>query len=168
MALDEGILCVSGVDIMLTEYTTHKVSVTNGKYIVRVPGDALYIFRIQYTQLDIMDLGEDIVCAVQLGYALYWLGVYYTLMDTLTEKGYSMRGIVYIPGVSYVYLENSSLWLRALHTQLDTLTLWECILCEPEVSIILSKTQRYNEHRGKHTMCTLSIHHTNLQYTAHR
>ena len=112
-------------------------------------------------------------------------------------KGHSMRGLVYILGVSYVYLEKTSFWLRALHTQIDTLALGKGILCELGVYIILPQskqhtdkmttevgilcvpgvyiliystqhTDRYNGPRGRYTMCTWSIHYTDPQYTTHR
>ena len=120
---------------------------------------------------------------MRLKYALYRLGVHYILNDTLAKKGICMWRIVYIPGVSYVYLENSSYGQITPHTvryigprgrytmrtwdihhtkttqHTDTMDPEEGLLCVPWVYNILTystqNTDRYNETYGRYTMCTM-------------
>ena len=72
MAHVEGILCVHRVYIIMTQSTQHaeKFSDPREMYYLEYASCVL----VHYTQIDIMELGEGIVCAP---------GVYIILTDTL-------------------------------------------------------------------------------------
>ena len=148
-------------------HTTRKVSITNRECIVCVP--RVCIIRTHstiHTEIDM--IGRYSVC----NFGMHYTDSDYTTLwwTHLPKRVYNARYSIYT-WIAYVCLENSSYWLGALHTQLDTLALGEGIVCDPWVSIILIQTIQHTDtmtSEGRYSMCTFSIHHTDLQYTAHR